>query len=270
MDIAWVIAWREVNGILSQRRMLIFAVGFGVVIPLLAGAGFVGVAMRLSSAVGLGTIGHLHATVHVTGLQGLVQSLLVWLGIFPILFSAQFAAVGFAAERERRSLPALLATPASLGAIVCGKLVATLLPGFVTVVGGGRVEVWVGQPTAPRRRVAAFGHGPLGGALPERTLAAGERRGAADLSALTHGRGRVVHGHVYLAAGQRGHGALRRRVGDARPARRHRAGAGRCARRCGPAAYRHGAVETRRDIGRVAIGVSERVFAATPLADHPQ
>ena len=128
MDIAWVIAWREVNGILSQRRMLIFAVGFGVIIPLLAGAGFVGVAMRLSSAVGLGTIGHLRATVHVTGLKGLVQSLLVWLGIFPILFSAQFAAVGFAAERERRSLPALLATPASLGAIVCGKLVATLLP----------------------------------------------------------------------------------------------------------------------------------------------
>ncbi|MDQ2830838.1 MAG: hypothetical protein M3Y74_17550 [Chloroflexota bacterium] len=161
MDIAWVIAWREVNGILSQRRMLIFAVGFGVVIPLLAGAGFVGVAMRLSSAVGLGTIGHLHATVHVTGLQGLVQSLLVWLGIFPILFSAQFAAVGFAAERERRSLPALLATPASLGAIVCGKLVATLLPGFVTVVAAYSVYVASVNISAP----AAAAWLPLGTVL---------------------------------------------------------------------------------------------------------
>jgi len=161
MDIAWVIAWREVNGILSQRRMLIFAVGFGVVIPLLAGAGFVGVAMRLSSAVGLGTIGHLRATVHVTGLQGLVQSLLVWLGIFPILFSAQFAAVGFAAERERRSLAALLATPASLGAIMCGKLVATLLPGFVTVVAAYSVYVASVNISAP----AAAAWLPLGTVL---------------------------------------------------------------------------------------------------------
>jgi len=64
VDTAWVIAWREVNSILHQRRMLIFAVGFGVIIPLLAGAGFVGVAVRLSSAIGLGTVGHLHASLH--------------------------------------------------------------------------------------------------------------------------------------------------------------------------------------------------------------
>ena len=143
VDTAWVIAWREVNSILHQRRMLIFAVGFGVIIPLLAGAGFVGVAVRLSSAIGLGTVGHLHASLHVaaSGLQGLVQSLLVWLGIFPILFSAQFAAIGFAAERERRSLPALLATPVPLGLIVCGKLAATLLPGLVTVAAAYSVYV---------------------------------------------------------------------------------------------------------------------------------
>jgi len=141
LETTWVIAWREVNSILSQRRMLIFAVGFGVIIPLLAGAGFVGVAVRLGTAIGLGTIGRLHASVRVTGLQGLVQSLLVWLGIFPILFSAQFAALGFAAERERRSLPALLATPAPLGAIVCGKLAASLLPGLVTVAAAYSVYV---------------------------------------------------------------------------------------------------------------------------------
>jgi len=79
--------------------------------------------------------------VAASGLQGLVQSLLVWLGIFPILFSAQFAAIGFAAERERRSLPALLATPVPLGLIVCGKLAATLLPGLVTVAAAYSVYV---------------------------------------------------------------------------------------------------------------------------------
>ena len=134
MDLMWVIAWREVNSILRQRRMLLFAVGFGVVISLLAGAGVVGVAVRLSSVVGLGTIGHLHAALRVTQLPQLVQSLLVWLGIFPIMFSAQFAAIAFAAERERRSLPALLATPVPLDAIFCGKLLASLLPGYVTLI----------------------------------------------------------------------------------------------------------------------------------------
>lgn len=133
MRVTWIIAWREVNSILRQRRMLVFAIGFGVLIPLLAGAGVVGVVTRLSTTIGLATVGHLHASLHVGGLQGLVQSLLVWLGIFPILFSAQFAAITFAAERERRSLPALLATPAPLGAMVCGKLLASLLPGLATV-----------------------------------------------------------------------------------------------------------------------------------------
>ena len=121
MSVTWVIAWREVNSILRQRRMLIFAIGFGVIIPLLAGAGGVGVVVRVQPRVGLGTVGHLHASLHVAGLKRLVQSLLVWLGIFPILFSAQFAAIAFAAERERRSLPALLATPIPLGAMVCGS-----------------------------------------------------------------------------------------------------------------------------------------------------
>jgi ABC-type Na+ efflux pump permease subunit len=133
VSLTWIIAWREVNSILRQRRMLFFAVGFGVLIPLLAGLG-VGVVVRLSRVIGLGTVGHLHASLHVAGLPGLVQSLLVWLGIFPILFSAQFAAISFAAERERRSLPALLATPVPLGAMILGKLIATLTPGLMTVV----------------------------------------------------------------------------------------------------------------------------------------
>lgn len=141
MRLTWVIAWREVNSILRQRRMLVFAIGFGVFIPLLAGAGIVGVVTRLSSAIGLASVGHLRASLHVSSLKGLVQSLLVWLGIFPILFSAQFAAMAFAAERERRSLPALLATPVPLGAMVCGKLIATLLPGLVTVVAALAVYV---------------------------------------------------------------------------------------------------------------------------------
>lgn len=150
MSLTWVIAWRDVNSILRQRRMLLFAVGFGIVIPFLAGAGFVGMIVRLSSAIGLGTVGHLHATLHVTGLKGLVQSLLVWLGIFPILFSAQFAAISFAAERERRSLPALLATPAPLGAMIWGKLIASLLPGLATVVAAYAVYVASVSAVAPQ------------------------------------------------------------------------------------------------------------------------
>ncbi|HZS86158.1 MAG TPA: ABC transporter permease subunit [Chloroflexota bacterium] len=134
MSVTWVIARREANSILRQRRMLLFAVGFGVVIPLVAGAGVVGLVMRLSSYVEVTSLGHLHAALHVTGLQHLVQGMLVWLGIFPILFSAQFAAIAFASERERRSLPALLATPAPLGAMIAGKLLASLAPGWATVL----------------------------------------------------------------------------------------------------------------------------------------
>ncbi len=141
LNATWTVAWREANSILRQRRMLIFAIGFGIVIPLAAGAGFVGVVTRLSSVVGLGAVGRVHASLHVTGLRGLVQSLLVWLGIFPILFSAQFAAIAFAAERERRSLPALLATPAPLGAIIVGKLFASLAPGLITVIASYSVYV---------------------------------------------------------------------------------------------------------------------------------
>ena len=141
MSATWVIAWREANSILHQRRMLVFAVGFGVIIPLFAGGVFIGVIARLSSVIGLGNVGHLHASLRVTGVKGLTQSLLVWLGIFPILFSAQFAAIAFAAERERRSLPALLATPASLGAIITGKLLASLAPGLITVVASYSVYV---------------------------------------------------------------------------------------------------------------------------------
>ncbi len=159
--LTWVIARREVNAILRQRRMLIFAVGFGVVIPLLAGAGFVGLAVRLGPSVGLGTVGHLHAGLRVTGLKGLVQSLLVWLGIFPVLFSAQFAAVAFAAERERRSLPALLATPVPLGAMVLGKLAASLAPGLITVVASYSVFVASVDTAAP----AASAWLPLGTVL---------------------------------------------------------------------------------------------------------
>lgn len=133
MSITWIIAWREVNSILRQRRMLLFAIGFGVLIPLLAG-GAIGVIVRLSTVIGLGTVGRLHASLRIAELPGLAQSLLVWLGIFPILFSAQFAAISFAAERERRSLPALLATPVPLGAMILGKLIASLLPGLCTVV----------------------------------------------------------------------------------------------------------------------------------------
>lgn len=148
MSLTWIIAWREVNSILRQRRMLLFAIGFGIIMPTLAG-GVVGLMTRLSSSIGLGSVGHLRASLHVAGLQGLVQSLLVWLGIFPILFSAQFAAISFAAERERRSLPALLATPASLTAMVCGKLAASLAPGLLTVVIAFAVYVASVGATAP-------------------------------------------------------------------------------------------------------------------------
>jgi len=150
MNTTLIIAWREVNSILSQRRMLVFAIGFGVIIPLLAGAGFVGLIVRLSTVIGLGAVGTVHASLHVTGLSGLVQSLLVWLGIFPILFSAQFAAITFAAERERRSLPALLATPADLSSIIWGKLLGSLAPGYITVIASYVVYVTAATTVAPQ------------------------------------------------------------------------------------------------------------------------
>jgi ABC-type Na+ efflux pump permease subunit len=153
VELTWVIAWREVNAILRQRRMVLFAVGFGVVMPLLAGAGFVGVVVRLSTVVGLATLGHVQASLHVTDLQKLVQSMLVWLGIFPIMFSAQFAAIAFATERERRSLPALLATPAPLDAMILGKLVASLLPGFATLIAAYSVFFAAATTVAPVVRV---------------------------------------------------------------------------------------------------------------------
>jgi ABC-type Na+ efflux pump permease subunit len=150
MSLTWVIARREANSILGQRRMLVFAIGFGVVIPLVAGAGVVGLIMRLSSYVDVATLGHFHASLHITGLQHLVQGMLVWLGIFPILFSAQFAAIAFAAERERRSLPALLATPAPLGAMICGKLLASLAPGWATVLASFSVYLAGVNAVAPQ------------------------------------------------------------------------------------------------------------------------
>jgi ABC-2 type transport system permease protein len=56
---------------------------------------------------------------------------LVWIGILPLLFGAQQAAITLAGERERRSLTALLATPVSVGHILLGKLAGSLAPGLV-------------------------------------------------------------------------------------------------------------------------------------------
>jgi ABC-type Na+ efflux pump permease subunit len=69
--------------------------------------------------------------VNLSGSRDLARSALVWIGILPLLFGAQQAAITLAGERERRSLTALLATPVSVGHILLGKLAGSLAPGLV-------------------------------------------------------------------------------------------------------------------------------------------
>jgi ABC-type Na+ efflux pump permease subunit len=74
------------------------------------------------------------AAIHLSGHHDLAQAALVWIGMLPVLFSAQQAAIAIAAERERRSLTALLVSPVAVGAILRGKLIGSLAPGLLMLV----------------------------------------------------------------------------------------------------------------------------------------
>lgn len=126
MRLIWVIARREIVSYTRQRRTLVAMV---VLAAILANAGHA--IVLLSPLVRLALVAHHGASIHLSGHRDLAQSALVWIGLLPVLFSAQQAAIAIAAERERRSLTALLVAPVSLVAILCGKLIGSLAPGLL-------------------------------------------------------------------------------------------------------------------------------------------
>jgi len=123
---------REVRAYARQRRTMVAMV---VLAALLANAGRITVSLSplVTLAVHSRDTGGL-AGISLSGHKSLAQSALVWIGLLPILFSAQQAAITIAAERERRSLTALLAAPLSMGAIFRGKLLGSLAPGVMMLV----------------------------------------------------------------------------------------------------------------------------------------
>lgn len=124
MPVIFVLVAREVRAYAHQPRTLCAMV---LLAAFLANAGRAIVA--LSPLVHLNIVSRHGAAVNLSGHQALAQSALVWIGLLPVLFSAQQAAIAIAAERERRSLTALLAAPVSLYAILCAKLAGSLAPG---------------------------------------------------------------------------------------------------------------------------------------------
>ena len=119
-----VIVLREIRSYARQRRTMVVLV---LLSAALANAGHAIVA--LSPLVRLALVTRHAASVNLSGHRDLAQSALVWIGLLPVLFSAQQAAITIAAERERRSLTALLATPLPIGSILLGKLIGSLAPG---------------------------------------------------------------------------------------------------------------------------------------------
>src|SRR5207247_10228608 len=74
--------------------------------------------VAVSPLVRLALVTRHAAAVNLSGHRALAQSALVWIGLLPVLFSAQQAAITLAAERERRSLTALLVAPTAIGSIL--------------------------------------------------------------------------------------------------------------------------------------------------------
>lgn len=124
----WIIVGREVRSYARQRRTLVAMI---VLAAILANAGRAVVAISPLVQLAVHTRHAAIAGINLSGRQGLAQSALVWIGLLPVLFSAQQAAITIAAERERRSLTALLATPISMGSIFTGKLLGSLMPGVM-------------------------------------------------------------------------------------------------------------------------------------------
>jgi ABC-type Na+ efflux pump permease subunit len=95
----------------------------------LANAGYS--VVTISPLVHLSIVSRRVGAVSLSGSQDLARSMLIWIGILPLLFSAQQAAITVAGERERRSLTALLASPVPTSSILLGKLAGSLAPGLV-------------------------------------------------------------------------------------------------------------------------------------------
>lgn len=126
MDATLTIFGREVRSYLRQRRMMVILL---LLSAMLANGGYAMVS--ISPLVHLSFVSRYSHGVNLSGHRDLAQSALIWIGLLPVLFSAQQAAITIAAERERRSLTALLAAPVSLASILTGKLLGSLVPGLL-------------------------------------------------------------------------------------------------------------------------------------------
>lgn len=121
-----IILARELRSYARQRRTMAVLLLLSAV---LANGGYA--VVTVSPLMHLSFVSRRVGSVHLSGYRDLAQSALVWIGLLPVLFSAQQAAITIAGERERRSLTALLATPVSIGHILLGKLLGSLAPGMV-------------------------------------------------------------------------------------------------------------------------------------------
>jgi ABC-type Na+ efflux pump permease subunit len=121
-----IVFLRELRSYARQHRTMAILVVLSI---FLANAGYA--VVTLSPLVHLSIVSRHVGGVDLSGSQELARSMLIWIGILPLLFSAQQAAITIAGERERRSLTALLASPVPTSSILLGKLAGSLAPGLV-------------------------------------------------------------------------------------------------------------------------------------------
>jgi len=124
-----IILLREIRSYARQRRTIVVLI---LLSAMLANGGYA--IVSVSPLVHLSFVSRYAHGVDLSGHRDLAQSALVWIGLLPVLFSAQQAAITIAAERERRSLTALLAAPISIASILAGKLLGSLMPGLLMLL----------------------------------------------------------------------------------------------------------------------------------------
>ena len=126
MVLVAIILARELRSYARQRRTMVVLTCLAI---LLANGGYT--VVTVSPLVHLSFVSRRAGSVHLSGYRDLAQSALIWIGLLPVLFGAQQAAITLAGERERRSLTALLATPISSGQMLLGKLLGSLAPSLM-------------------------------------------------------------------------------------------------------------------------------------------
>ncbi len=124
-----IIFLRELRSYSRQRRTMAVLI---LLSAFIANAGYA--LVTVSPLMHLSIVSRRVGGVNLSGSQDLARSVLVWIGILPLLFSAQQAAITIAGERERRSLTALLAAPISIGCVFIGKLTGSLAPGLAMLI----------------------------------------------------------------------------------------------------------------------------------------